>query len=80
MSKAGKENSFADEVLKLNICDPAMGSGHFLVEATIYLADHIVYHPTTKFQAEFSKGESQEQTEMAYWRGAWSKPAFMAWT
>src|SRR5208282_1585819 len=66
--KAGKENSFAGEVLKLNICDPAMGSGHFLVEATIYLADHIVYHPTTKFQAEFSKGVSQEETEMAYWR------------
>jgi Alw26I/Eco31I/Esp3I family type II restriction m6 adenine DNA methyltransferase len=66
--KAGKENSFAKEILKLNICDPAMGSGHFLVEATIYLADHIVYHPTTKFQAEFSKGESQEGTEISYWR------------
>ncbi len=66
--KAGKDNSFASEVLKLNICDPAMGSGHFLVEATTYLADHIVYHPTTKFQAEFSKGESQEQSEIAGWR------------
>lgn len=66
--KAGKDNSFANEILKLNICDPAMGSGHFLVEATIYLADHIVYHPTTKFQAEFSKGESQEQAEIAGWR------------
>ncbi len=66
--KAGKDNSFASEILKLNICDPAMGSGHFLVEATIYLADHIVYHPTTKFQAEFSKGESQEQAEIAGWR------------
>ena len=66
--KAGKDNSFANEILKLNICDPAMGSGHFLVEVTIYLADHIVYHPTTKFQAEFSKGVSQEETEMAHWR------------
>jgi len=64
----GKDNAFADEVLKLNICDPAMGSGHFLVEATNYLADHIVYHPTTKFQAKLEKGESQEQTEIAYWR------------
>jgi len=63
-----EDNSFADEVLKLNICDPAMGSGHFLVEATIYLADHIVYHPTTKFQAQFSKGQSQDETEIAYWR------------
>ena len=66
---AGKQdNSFANEVLKLNICDPAMGSGHFLVEATTFLADHIVYHPTTKFQAEFVKGESQEEAEIAYWR------------
>lgn len=63
-----QDNSFAEEMLKLNVCDPAMGSGHFLVEATTYLADHIVYHPTTKFQAEFTKGESQEQAEIAYWR------------
>ena len=63
-----QDNSFADEVLKLDICDPAMGSGHFLVEATTFLADQIVYHPTTKFEAEFAKGESQEETEIAYWR------------
>src|SRR5881396_1976497 len=66
---AGKQdNSFANEVLKVNLCDPAMGSGHFLVEATTYLADQIVYHPTTKFQAEFVKGKSQEESEIAYWR------------
>jgi Cu/Ag efflux protein CusF len=63
-----RDNSFANEVLKLNICDPAMGSGHFLVETIIFLADEIVYHPTTKFQAEFVKGKSQEETEIAYWR------------
>src|ERR1035437_9027054 len=67
--KAGRQdNSFANEVLKLNVCDPAMGSGHFLVEATIYLADHAVYHSTTKFQAEFAKSESQERMEISYWR------------
>jgi hypothetical protein len=66
---AGKQdNSFASAMLQLNICDPAMGSGHFLVEATTFMADQIVYHPTTKFQAEFVKGESQEQAEIAYWR------------
>ena len=63
-----QDNSFADAVLKLDVCDPAMGSGHFLVEATTFLADHIVYHPTTKFQEEFVKGESQEEAEIAYWR------------
>jgi type I restriction-modification system DNA methylase subunit len=63
-----QDNSFANEALKLNLCDPAMGSGHFLVEATVFLADHIVYHPTTRFQAEFVRGESQEEAEIAYWR------------
>jgi len=66
---AGKQDdSFANEVLRLTVCDPAMGSGHFLVETVIFLADEIVYHPTTKFQAEFVKGESQEHAEIAYWR------------
>ena len=63
-----QDNTFANEVLKLNICDPAMGSGHFLVEATTFLADQIVYHPTTKFQAGYSRGQSQEEAEIAFWR------------
>jgi N-6 DNA Methylase len=63
-----QDNSFADAVLKLNVCDPAMGSGHFLVEATAFLADQIVYHPTTEFQAAKEKGVPQEQSEIAYWR------------
>src|SRR4029453_18032931 len=45
-----------------------MGSGHFLVEGTAFLADQIVYHPTTKFQATRERGVPQEQTEIAYWR------------
>ena len=66
---AGKQdNSFANEVLKLNICDPAMGSGHFLLEATTFLADHIVDHATTEFQADFVKGKPQAKTEIACWR------------
>ncbi len=64
-----KNNSFADAVLKMNILDPAMGSGHFLVRATEWLADRIVEHPTTKFQvASVSPGLSQEQAEISYWR------------
>jgi len=43
-----RDNSFAEAVLALNIVDPAMGSGHFLVRATEFLADQIVRHPTTK--------------------------------
>src|SRR5205085_6411129 len=63
-----QDNSFADAVLALNVCDPAMGSGHFLVEATTFLADQIVYHPSTKFQATKERGAAQEQIEIAYWR------------
>ncbi len=67
--QARKENSFANAVLKLKVLDPAMGSGHFLVRVTEYLADEIVYHPTTALQEkEVRRGLSQEQEEIAYWR------------
>ena len=32
----------ADAVLSVKVCDPAMGSGHFLVEATEFLADQLL--------------------------------------
>jgi len=59
-----KDDSFAMELLKLNICDPAIGSGHFLVEALQYLAEEIAYHPTT--QLKTSKGEAEN--EVNYWK------------
>jgi len=59
-----KDNSFGREALKLNILDPAMGSGHFLVNATTYLAEEIAAHPTTKSLGEKSKDED----EIAHWR------------
>ena len=69
LNKFKKDNSFALSVLKLNVLDNAMGSGHFLVRATEWLADQIVYHPTTKFKMETApKGISQEQAEISYWR------------
>jgi hypothetical protein len=43
-----RDNSFAHAVLRMNIVDPAMGSGHFLVRATEWLAKHIHEHPTTR--------------------------------
>lgn len=36
------EKEILEEVLDLNICDPAMGSGHFLTEATSYIARRIM--------------------------------------
>ncbi|HZL13181.1 MAG TPA: hypothetical protein VFC85_03475, partial [Verrucomicrobiae bacterium] len=47
-----RDNSFALAVLRLNVCDPAMGSGHFVVRATEWLAEQIVYHPTTRTMTE----------------------------
>jgi hypothetical protein len=32
----------AEKLLDLKICDPAMGSGHFLVALVDYLADHVI--------------------------------------
>jgi len=64
-----KNDSYANAILKLNILDPAMGSGHFLVRATEFLADKILSHPTTALQVDkVPKGLSHEQAEIAYWR------------
>lgn len=52
-SNEKKQNdAFAQAVLKLAIVDPAMGSGHFLVRATEFLAEEIMYHPTTRLHTE----------------------------
>ena len=47
-----RDNSFALAVLRLRCVDPAMGSGHFLVRATEFLARKIREHPTTKLMTE----------------------------
>ncbi|RKX56240.1 MAG: hypothetical protein DRP50_00820 [Thermotoga sp.] len=36
------EEDFVDEILSIKVLDPAMGSGHFLVEATDYLAHELL--------------------------------------
>ncbi len=40
--KVEKEEDLIDEILSLKILDPAMGSGHFLVEATDFIAKCLV--------------------------------------
>ncbi len=47
-----RDNSFANGVLRINLVDPAMGSGHFLVRATEWLADRIMHHWTTRPMTE----------------------------
>ncbi len=45
-------NPKSDQLLSLKICDPAMGSGAFLVEACRFLADQVVAAWTREGQAE----------------------------
>ncbi|HUY33853.1 MAG TPA: Eco57I restriction-modification methylase domain-containing protein [Pirellulales bacterium] len=51
-SEKQNNNSFAHAVLRLNVVDPAMGSGHFLVRATEFLGEKIFEHPTTRRMTE----------------------------
>jgi hypothetical protein len=52
LNNGRRDDSFAEAVLCLNIVDPAMGSGHFLVRATEWLAEQIVRHGTTRRRTE----------------------------
>lgn len=61
---ARRQNSFADRALALNVLDPAMGSGHFLVEATDYLARRIV--ESGAVTEALANGD--EASELGYWR------------
>ena len=58
-------DAFALGVLGLNLVDPAMGSGHFLVRATEYLADRVFHHPTTRRKTErvVTSGEGRRTRE-----------------
>ncbi len=60
-----RDNSFALAVLGLRLVDPAMGSGHFLVRATEFLARKIREHDTTKLMTEqiVSNGGSRRTRE-----------------
>ncbi len=41
------KNDYDDRILKLNVLDPAMGSGHFLLRGCQYLAEQIATNPNT---------------------------------
>jgi type I restriction-modification system DNA methylase subunit len=53
--------ALVDEVLALKVLDPAMGSGHFLVEATNYLALALATDP-------FVTTEETPEEDLTYWR------------
>ncbi len=49
------EGSLIDEILSLKVLDPAMGSGHFLVEATDFLARELLQVLSGEPLEEYSK-------------------------
>jgi hypothetical protein len=57
----GTSRSFADYVLSIKVLDPAMGSGHFLVEATDQLARWLVSAWATARPEEADSKEVAEQ-------------------
>ena len=46
------------KILELNVCDPAMGSGHFLTHATEFIAEKIVENADLKKQ-DIDEGEDE---------------------
>ena len=71
LPEAAQGDAFAQRVLALNVLDPAMGSGHFLVAAAEYLAlaltnADIVTPPDLPHSATMSELERQAQ-EKNYW-------------
>ena len=61
---AGKADDAArvKAVLEVNVLDPAMGSGHFLVEATEYIARYLVDLGVAPV------GKAPEEADLAYWK------------
>ncbi|MHB9036366.1 MAG: Eco57I restriction-modification methylase domain-containing protein [Armatimonadota bacterium] len=58
----GSDADKLNAVLKVNVLDPAMGSGHFLVEATEYIARFLVD------LAVLPEGKTQEEADLAFWK------------
>lgn len=59
-------SDFDDRVLSLQILDPAMGSGHFLLRACQYLAEEIATHPHTGDKR--AGALEADETTMTFWK------------
>lgn len=57
------KTSYDDEVLKIKVLDPAMGSGHFLVSAVEHLAEQIATHPYAH-----DDDAPDDETAIDYWK------------
>ncbi len=60
-ARAQAEQSLIDEILDLKVLDPAMGSAHFLVEATEFLALALATDP-------YVETETLTEEDLTHWR------------
>ncbi|MEO6062913.1 MAG: N-6 DNA methylase [Thermoflexales bacterium] len=63
-ARASTDEARVRAVLTLNVLDPAMGSGHFLVEVVEYVARYLVDLGI----APVGNGKSSGEGDMAYWK------------
>src|SRR5207245_773955 len=61
VEQAVSDKAKVEAVLSIKVLDPSMGSGHFLVEATEYIARFLV---ELNIQ---SAGVTTKEAELAYW-------------
>jgi hypothetical protein len=60
------QTDFDDRILNLRVLDPAMGSGHFLLNACQFLAEEIATNPyTSDAEADHLKGD---ETTLTFWK------------
>ena len=52
------EDKRPEEILRLSVCDPAMGSGHFLVGACRRLAEHLLAAYRARYAEEKARAEA----------------------
>ena len=61
-AEAGTGEELVGSILSLRVLDPAMGSGHFLVEAANYLATAIATSPLVEAVGE------EDESQLRHWR------------
>ncbi len=62
------DQNLVDAVLNLKVLDPAMGSGHFLVEATDYLARVLATDPDVEAEDAPDGAGGASESDLNHWR------------
>jgi uncharacterized protein (DUF433 family) len=60
------EGKRPEEILQLAVCDPAMGSGHFLVGACRRLAEHLLVAYKARYAEEAARAEARGEERLPH--------------